>query len=87
MTRPMSQLQAKISQLEQSVPAEESLTEQVETADVDDESEPLGSAAFEDMSTPAKTQDFSPLVHNQADNVVEALDNLLENIRRIKACR
>jgi tetratricopeptide (TPR) repeat protein len=82
-----AQLQAKISQLEQEGPAEESLTEQVETADIDDEPVNIESAAFEDMSTPAKTQDFSPLVHNQADNVVEALDNLLENIRRIKACR
>ncbi|MBL0226179.1 MAG: tetratricopeptide repeat protein [Geobacteraceae bacterium] len=45
------------------------------------------SAAFEDMAAPVETQDFSPLVHNQADNVVEALDSLLENIRRIKACR
>jgi tetratricopeptide (TPR) repeat protein len=82
-----AQLRAKISQLEQPEPVEEIVAEQVEVADVDDEPEHLAAAAFEDMSTPAKPQDFSPLVHNQADNVVEALDSLLENIRRIKACR
>lgn len=82
-----AQLQAKISQLEQSMPAEGGLTENDETTDIDDEPAHPEPAAFEDMSPPEKAQDFSPLVHNQADNVVEALDNLLENIRRIKACR
>jgi tetratricopeptide (TPR) repeat protein len=82
-----AQLQTKISQLEQSVPAEGGLTEHDETTDIDDEPAHPEPAAFEDMSPPEKAQDFSPLVHNQADNVVEALDNLLENIRRIKACR
>jgi tetratricopeptide (TPR) repeat protein len=51
------------------------------------EPEPFASAMFEDMSAPVEVQDFSPLVNNQADNVVGTLDNWLENIRRIKACR
>jgi tetratricopeptide (TPR) repeat protein len=79
-------LQAKISQLEQQ-PAVETLQEQFEIADVAGEPEPSASAAFEEVATPVEPKDFSPLVHNQADNVVEALDSLLENIRRIKACR
>lgn len=51
------------------------------------EPEPFASAAFEDMSSPVEARDFSPLAHNQADNVVGTLDSWLENIRRIKACR
>ena len=49
--------------------------------------EPVTPAAFEGMSTPVEARDFSPLVHNQADNVTGTLENWLENIRRIKACR
>jgi len=49
--------------------------------------EPVAPAAFEGMSAPVEAQDFSPLVHNQADNVTGTLENWLENIRRIKACR
>jgi tetratricopeptide (TPR) repeat protein len=93
------QLQAKISLLEQQEAAAATPPEQVEfmegadereqfeVAGVADEPEPFAPVAFEDVSAPAEPQDFSPLVHNQADNVVEALDSLLENIRRIKACR
>jgi tetratricopeptide (TPR) repeat protein len=51
------------------------------------EPEPVTPAVFEGMSTPVEAQDFSPLVHNQADNVTGTLENWLENIRRIKACR
>jgi len=49
--------------------------------------EPASPAAFEGMSAPVEARDFSPLVHNQADNVTGTLENWLENIRRIKACR
>jgi tetratricopeptide (TPR) repeat protein len=82
-----AQLQTKISQLEQQESAAKDLPEQFETADKADEPEPFASAAFEGMLAPVETHDFSPLVHNQADNVVGTLDNWLENIRRIKACR
>jgi tetratricopeptide (TPR) repeat protein len=51
------------------------------------EAEPLAVSAFEGLPSPVAVQDFSPLVHNQADNVVGTLDSWLENIRRIKACR
>jgi tetratricopeptide (TPR) repeat protein len=51
------------------------------------EAEPVAPAAFEDMPAPVEAQVFSPLAHNQADNVVGTLDSWLENIRRIKACR
>ena len=81
------QLQAKISQLEQQVSAAKDLPVQFETPDNADEPEPFASAAFEGMSAPPAARDFSPLVHNQADNVVGTLENWLENIRRIKACR
>src|SRR5450631_1460994 len=50
------------------------------------EAEPVASAAFEGMPAPVEAQVFSPLAHNQADNVVGTLDSWLENIRRIKAC-
>lgn len=82
-----AQLQIKISQLEQQESEAKDLPEQFEAADVADEPEPFASAAFEEMSASMEAQDFSPLVHNQADNVVGTLDNWLENIRRIKACR
>jgi hypothetical protein len=82
-----AQLQTKISQLEQQESAAKDLPEQFEAADVVDEPEPLASAAFEGMLAPVEARDFSPLIHNQADNVVGTLENWLENIRRIKACR
>jgi tetratricopeptide (TPR) repeat protein len=82
-----AQLQAKVSQLEQQEPSAETLPERFETAEVADEPEPDTPVVFESRSIPAEPQDFSPLVHSQADNVVEVLDSLLENIRRIKACR
>jgi len=49
--------------------------------------EPATPALFEGTSAPAEARDFSPLVHKQADNVTGTLENWLENIRRIKACR
>jgi len=82
-----AQLQTRISRLEQQGSEAKDLSEQFEAADVADEPERFASAAFEKMSAPVAAQDFFPLVHNQADNVVEILDNWLENIRRIKACR
>jgi tetratricopeptide (TPR) repeat protein len=82
-----AQLQTKISQLEQQESAAKDLPEQLMAADVVDEPEPFASAAFEGMLAPVEAQDFSPLIHNQADNVVGTLENWLENIRRIKACR
>ena len=51
------------------------------------EPEPVTSAGFEDMSVPVEAQDFSTLVHKQADDVTGTLESWLENIRRIKACR
>jgi tetratricopeptide (TPR) repeat protein len=81
------QLRAKITSLENQDIATESLPEQFETPEVADEPEAFASDMFESMPAPVAAQDFSPLVHNQADNVLLALDSLLENIRRIKACR
>ena len=81
------QLQAKIVTLESLDSATESLPEQLEAPDAVDEPEPFSTDVFESMSAPVAAQDFAPLVHNQADNVLVALDSLLENIRRIKACR
>ena len=51
------------------------------------EPEPAAPAVFEGMSAPVEARDYSPLVHKQADNVTGTLENWLENIRRIKACR
>ena len=51
------------------------------------EVKPFTSAAFDDMPAPLATQDLSPFVHKEADNVLGTLDGWLENIRRIKACR
>lgn len=51
------------------------------------EPDPFRSEALEEIPTPLESRDFSPLAHNQADNVVDTLDSWLENIRRIKACR
>jgi hypothetical protein len=82
-----AQLQAKIAALENQVSAVQPAAEQPATPDLDDEQEPFAFAASELLPTPVETQDFSPLVHNQADNVVGTLDSWLENIRRIKACR
>jgi tetratricopeptide (TPR) repeat protein len=81
------QLRAKIASLENQDSTPESLPEQFETPEIDEEQEPFTSDVFDSLSAPVAAQDFSPLVHNQADNVLQALDSLLENIRRIKACR
>lgn len=51
------------------------------------EPESVVSAVLEEVPAPVEAQDFSPLVHKQADHVTGTLDNWLENIRRIKACR
>jgi tetratricopeptide (TPR) repeat protein len=80
-------LQAKIASLENLDTATESLPEQFDNPEIADEPEPFSSDMFESMPAPVAAEDFSPLVHNQADNVLLALDSLLENIRRIKACR
>ena len=82
-----AQLLAKISQLERQESAAKELSEQLETEDKADEPEPFESAVFEGMSAPVEAQGYSPLVHKQADNATGTLENWLENIRRIKACR
>jgi len=81
------QLQAKISQLELEESAPEIPAAEYDTADAPEESEPFISAPFENITAPAQPSDFPALTQSRADNVLETLDSLLENIRRIKACR
>jgi len=84
-------LDDETEQIDSSEPEDESETSYFASSLIEDSSltlpEPFSSAAFEDMPAPVEAQAFSPLAHNQADNVLGTLDSWLENIRRIKACR
>ena len=82
-----SQLQARIAALESRDSITHTTTGRPAAADHDDEQESPACVALEDVSTPSDSRLFAPLAHQEADNVVGTLENWLENIGRIKACR
>lgn len=82
-----TQLQAKITALENQESSSHTVSEHSAVSDLHGEQEPAAFASFEDLSAPVEARNFSPLGHKQPDVVVGILGSWLENIRRIKACR